>query len=83
MNCSTSVIGITTAVADAPLRGTAESAMPRIAEVMTPSRNIHAKSPQRAGSSGSGTWKTVNASSSRITACSTPVTTDWPILPMK
>ena len=53
MNCSTSTIGMTTAVALLPLRGTADRAMPSSAEVATPSTNTHANVSHASGSVGS------------------------------
>ena len=83
MNCSTSAIGMMTAVALLPLRGSPLSAIPRMAEVDTPSTKTQAKVIHLAGSVGSSTWNTTRASTSSSAACMIPVTKTWPILPMK
>ena len=57
-NCSTSTVGMTTAVALLPVRGSAESAMPRNAQVMTPNTNTQAKVSHFSGLVGSATSKT-------------------------
>ena len=83
MNCSTSTIGITTAVALFPDRGTAESAMPSRAEVATPSTKIQANVSQAPGSVGIAMPNSVAETSRRSAACSEAVTKTWPILPRK
>lgn len=55
MNCRTSTIGMTTAVALLPERGSAENEMLRKAEVMTPKRNTQTKVSHFPASSGRAT----------------------------
>ena len=52
----------------------AESAIPRSAHVVTPSRKTHANVSQRSGSAGSSTPKATTATRMRSADCRTPVT---------
>ena len=83
MNCSTRAIGMITAVALLPLRGTPLRAMPRMADVATPSTKTQANVNHLSGSVGSCTPKAMAATPMMSAACSTPVAKTWPILPMK
>jgi hypothetical protein len=83
MNCSTSTIGMMTAVALLPDLGRALSPIPRITQVATPSRNTQAKVSHLPGSLGIATPKATRASRMSSAACRMPVITARPILPMK
>ena len=83
MNCSTSTIGVTTAEALRPLRGTEEKATPHTAPAAVPSTKTQANVVQRAASVGRSTPKATAAMPISSTIWMRLVTSTEPTLPRK
>ena len=83
MNCRTSAIGVTTAGARLPSRGTDENAMPQRVQAEMPRSDTQPKVSHFAGLSGSGTLYSSTATTSSSAVSRMPVTSTITTLPMK